>query len=826
MGYRVGEQAGPYEVLQLLGRGTFAEVLLACDVRCPQHKVALKTVVCDQLSGGMAEKAQRAAVEEAQLLLRLRHPHIVCCEEVQWDEARRTMWLALEFMDGGDAQGLIDRRREAGGPAFGAHFVRRALAAVGSALRYCHAEGVLHRDVKPANVLITRRSQRMKLGDFGIAKLLEATSRAKSVVGTPYYLSPEIVSGQAYGQASDAWALGVFLYELAALRRPFEAANALALVRRICEEPPIELPAGTAGDVHKAIIGLLERDLDQRLTIEEALAVSDAVAALAAGGPDDVSQSHAGGELSPVSAVSLAVSESCGCSSASEEEADIVASLCGMGTDGPSGVLAAAAMSTNTPVAAAGAVPTPLPSDAATMPGPSAAAPLLLPWQESAAVLQARAALSADVDDPEELQAALHALDREAPHSQQGDGEGGGAAAGVQALREELQLRLEALKADATSMLQTLLGELADNPPLASAIEAREGAVHDPGGSDGHDGGSRLDEEADTVTTMCGAVVGVEASTICTDAPDGVAALETAIELATSLGVDTGAAEEHATSARGLLSIRVTCGHTARFCLLPVGVPFSTVVAEVARRFGFLAPATGSPMPFSLVWRDGAEARKLHDQVSWEACLQRRGLWGRPGRLELRAEVPFGAFPAKPAQRGNTASLSVEHAVPFVVTGTRVRGVGAEAPATCASRVRAVRRGATAAIAAAAARAAVAARASMVPGPSLTQNQQPLQRFASQQLQQAPQQQVQQHVSWVGAGGGSRIMAEAATRAGGDGLHLEGRKAATPQSAATGCLAPVTGPSLVLAAPTPAQAGRRTFATKRSVSGGRRLEAA
>ena len=78
---------------------------------------------------------------------------------------------------------------------------RRSAAAVGGALFYVHAVGVLHRDVKPANVLLSRRSHRIKLADFGIAKLVQATTlRAQTVVGTPYYWSPEIVSGEEFRQ--------------------------------------------------------------------------------------------------------------------------------------------------------------------------------------------------------------------------------------------------------------------------------------------------------------------------------------------------------------------------------------------------------------------------------------------------------------------------------------------------------------------------------------------------------------------------------------------------------------------------------------------------
>lgn len=651
MGYRVGEQAGPYEVLQLLGRGTFGEVLLARDLRKPKHSVALKTVTCDQLAGDAAERARLAALGEAQLLLRLRHPHIVRCEEVQWDADRRAVWFALELMDGGDAQGLIDARREAGEPPFEAHFVRRVLAAVGSALQYIHIEGVLHRDVKPANVLLSRRSQRIKLADFGISKLLEATGRAHTVVGTPYYLAPEIVSGQAYGPSADAWALGICLHELGALRRPFEAANPLALVRKICEEPPDGLPPGTAADICCAVMGLLERDPCRRLCLGDALAVSDAVAALAAGPADEPSQisppgSHiiacsprqvsahsswelspapgAYDQLSPVSAVSMATSESaCG---SSPGEADILASLTGLGSQ--SGTRCPAGLQ-------------PSGQDARQF-------VQIVRWQDSEAVVQARAALTADVDDPEELQLALGALEREAPAPDSPSSEA------FEALHCELRLRISALRADAAAFLQTLLSDPPAAPPVNNTLQT-----------------------ADTVTTL---IVGPNAS--ATSDNGDVATLETAIEFATSLGVDTGPAEEHAASARGLLSLRVAWGGTVRFCLLPVGVSFTTLQAEVARRFGLAAPNEGAPA-IRLAWREGTEVYQLFDQVSWEACLHRRGLLVRPGRLELRLEVCSTATLQPWSSRSHCARSAV---APLVLTGTRVPQLGSRSGEPVSSR--------------------------------------------------------------------------------------------------------------------------------------------
>jgi len=576
MAYRVGEWAGPYRLLQLVGRGTFGEVFLARH-REDAHHVALKTVAYANVPNEPTNQAHEAALAEARLLLRLRHPHVVHCEDMQMDPTNGAVWLALEFMDGGDVQHLIDDRRQTEGPPFAAHFVRRVLSAIGSALQYIHSQDILHRDVKPANVLMTRRSQRIKLADFGISKLLQATASANTVVGTPYYLSPEIVSGQKYGTAADAWALGVCLYELAALRRPFEASNPLALVRRICEAPPPELPSETAEDITIAICGLLEKDTKNRKTLSDALGVSAAVAALVPCAslesslqictPRDRSPLSRG-ELSPVSVVT---ESSCLSSPRSFPEL-------------PENTLSVLReKATELTLSELSVVREALQEHTA------------LPGDASQAVNLARAALSSEVDDPEELQLALHALQTNAPAT------GETHAEVFQSLSSEVKLRLSALHADASAHLQSLLDELAP-PEDVNPEESIEDKVH------------------------------VSAS-IVKDVTD----LETAIELATSLGVDTEPAEAQAASVRRMLSVRAVWGVAVRFFLLPLDASFDSLTLEVARRFGFPFFGGGTS-DMRLRLRQGVA---LHDQASWETCLRRCGLHQKPGRVELQVETPF-----------------------------------------------------------------------------------------------------------------------------------------------------------------------------------------
>jgi len=278
MAFRAGDSLGPYQVQQLIGRGSFGMVLLASDLRS-QRQTALKIVPCDHLDSEAAAKAREAALAEAGMLKRLLHPNIVTCYEMCWDSERAIVWLALAYMDGGDIQAVLTSRRAACEDPFDALFLRKVLVAIGSALRFVHREGILHRDVKPGNMLLQRNDgqptvDQIKLADFGIAKLLEAAGSARTVVGTPLYMAPEMVSGRAYAAAGDAWALGVCLYELGTLHRPFEAGNQLALARQIVDEPPPPLPQEVPEDMREIIMGLLEKDESRRMNLGQALRLS------------------------------------------------------------------------------------------------------------------------------------------------------------------------------------------------------------------------------------------------------------------------------------------------------------------------------------------------------------------------------------------------------------------------------------------------------------------------------------------------------------------------------------------------------------------------
>jgi len=235
-----------FEVLKLLGKGAYGKALLCRDRRCRVDEddlVVVKQVTA--LNQSQADEARR----EAQILNRLDHPNVVTFFESFVETSVSdgpTLNIVMEFCDGGDLDQIIKARRKTG-QVFDEAYVMRIFVQLLLALKYVHAQKVLHRDIKPQNVFLTRTGL-AKWGDFGVAKCLQhTTSMARTQTGTPYYLSPEIFNDEAYSSASDMWSLGVVLYELATLKLPFHATSLGKLARLVLGRDPPRPKKCTAG---------------------------------------------------------------------------------------------------------------------------------------------------------------------------------------------------------------------------------------------------------------------------------------------------------------------------------------------------------------------------------------------------------------------------------------------------------------------------------------------------------------------------------------------------------------------------------------------------
>lgn len=219
---------GEYEIRGELGRGGMAAVYLAYDLRL-NRKVAIKVMLPElAFHDGMEERFKR----EARTAAKLDHPNIVVIYSVR-DDAE-LLYFVMKFIEGASLDQLI--RRHAPLPI---EVVQHLLLQLTSALQYAHEEGVVHRDVKPANVLVDRRGTAL-VTDFGIAKATESPhlTRTGSVIGTPAYMSPEQCLANEQTHASDQYSLGILAYELLAGRPPFTGSTVEIQWAHIKEEPP------------------------------------------------------------------------------------------------------------------------------------------------------------------------------------------------------------------------------------------------------------------------------------------------------------------------------------------------------------------------------------------------------------------------------------------------------------------------------------------------------------------------------------------------------------------------------------------------------------
>lgn len=232
----------PLKLECLLGRGAAGEVWKA---RSPFGFVAVKCIDLAQRN-----KDSELATQEAWLLQRIRHPHIVRFLDLVVDKGE--MRIVMQLMEG-DLGQAITRRREMSLDGFPEDQLWRWLRHLSSALAFLHRVKILHRDVKPANIFLSKSNDAI-LGDFSIAKVLSG-ALAATQIGTPGYLAPEVWLGQRYGPRSDVFSLGCSIFEAAELQRAFSAMAA-----EVCRPCPLRRSAAALSD---ALRNLLRRMLEK-----------------------------------------------------------------------------------------------------------------------------------------------------------------------------------------------------------------------------------------------------------------------------------------------------------------------------------------------------------------------------------------------------------------------------------------------------------------------------------------------------------------------------------------------------------------------------------
>jgi len=250
-----------YEISgEVLGQGYFAIVKVAYD-KTTRTKVAVKFV-----NKKLVEKAENLKTETS-LLQRVHHPNIVKLLDIC--DTKDTLFIIMELMEGGELYEEIVKRK-----SFTEKDASYIMMQLFSALEYLHKNDIVHRDLKLENLLLTKKDHlEIKLADFGLSKVYTGEAM-QTACGTPYYVAPEILTGDGYNKKIDTWAAGVLLYVLLSGRLPFSGETDVDLFKAIIEaelvwkKPQFDTVSDDAKDL---IQKLITKDVDARYDAEHAL---------------------------------------------------------------------------------------------------------------------------------------------------------------------------------------------------------------------------------------------------------------------------------------------------------------------------------------------------------------------------------------------------------------------------------------------------------------------------------------------------------------------------------------------------------------------------
>lgn len=216
-----------YQIIKELGTGSAGRVFLAKDKTATQH-YAIKEISTE------SSDLLKSTLLEIENMKKLTHPFIVryhssFSTKTHSSNDSSKLYIVMEYVDNGDLATFISNRKKRN-KYLSEDEVLRIFVQIVIALQYIHSQNVVHRDLKPQNIFLTKLGL-VKIGDFGVSKQLNKTSSlCQTKVGTPYYLSPEIWNNEPYGNKSDIWSLGCILHELCTLNKAFQATNINQLI--------------------------------------------------------------------------------------------------------------------------------------------------------------------------------------------------------------------------------------------------------------------------------------------------------------------------------------------------------------------------------------------------------------------------------------------------------------------------------------------------------------------------------------------------------------------------------------------------------------------
>jgi serine/threonine protein kinase len=256
-------QVGRYQLFETLGVGATSRVVRGFDPLIGRP-VAIKIFPSEIAQGESRDRFLR----EARVVGQLSHPSIITLHDMGIEEATQTPYLVMEFIDGAPLDRILEK---------GTLPLPRAcawIAHAAEALDVAHKRGVIHGDVKPANILITTDG-RLKLTDFGMARVAKREARDSALLGTPAYWCPEQIMGRPQDARSDIFSLGVVLYEVVTGTRPFDADSLQGICNRVLSSTPnavSQLQPSVPAAFDQIVSSCLAKNPDERIASAEALA--------------------------------------------------------------------------------------------------------------------------------------------------------------------------------------------------------------------------------------------------------------------------------------------------------------------------------------------------------------------------------------------------------------------------------------------------------------------------------------------------------------------------------------------------------------------------
>jgi len=246
-----------YIIGDVIGRGSYGEVILAT------HKKDKKKYVIKNIDLQNASSKERTfAQQEVEILSKLRHPNIVSYKE-SYQSNEGYLSIVMGYCEAGDLYTRLKKQAKTGEYLSETQTVEWFVQ-IAMALQYMHDRHILHRDLKTQNIFLTK-SKIIKLGDLGIARVLDNNvDMATTMIGTPYYMSPELFSNKPYNHKSDVWALGCCVYEMATLKHAFNAKDMNALVYKILKGKTPPMPTHYSQELQDIIKAMLSYDPTQR----------------------------------------------------------------------------------------------------------------------------------------------------------------------------------------------------------------------------------------------------------------------------------------------------------------------------------------------------------------------------------------------------------------------------------------------------------------------------------------------------------------------------------------------------------------------------------